>query len=339
MPAFKIIPISNALPVKSSAFSSAIIAGQSTWQAAVITGDSSNTAINLDVLGKGNTAIPGAVSVAGTNPILNALQAVQVVAFLQPEVMANTNNGGIPAPLEYPNLPAGTYVLLHVHGAVNVNSAQPLYTGGWYSLMYDTNASTPLEAKVNYPELGRFSSGQAASAAYSGNSLKFTTTTAGSIILQFVNESGSYNNVSVTRDTNTVSAYIKSGISYPSAITSTTDPIAPLFALIQVDSTAGITTPTAYPAPALFIPSERLAANVIPAPYNNQIKIWTKHSGGAIYYTLTTDGSDPATPSSASTLYTGPITITGATKIKAIVYDSGLSSSIQYSPVSFVYYR
>ena len=46
-------------------------------------------------------------------------------------------------------------------------------------------------------------------------------------------------------------------------------------------------------------------------------------AGNTVYYTLTTDGSNPGTPSSSSTPYTGPIVLgSTTTKIKAIAYDA-----------------
>lgn len=45
-------------------------------------------------------------------------------------------------------------------------------------------------------------------------------------------------------------------------------------------------------------------------------------SSNTIYYNLTTDGSTPADPTLSSTEYSGPIPITGTTKIKAISVDS-----------------
>ncbi len=45
-------------------------------------------------------------------------------------------------------------------------------------------------------------------------------------------------------------------------------------------------------------------------------------SSNTIYYNLTTDGSTPADPTLSSTEYSGPISITGTTKIKAISVDS-----------------
>ena len=52
-------------------------------------------------------------------------------------------------------------------------------------------------------------------------------------------------------------------------------------------------------------------------------------SGNKIYYNLTTDGSEPANPTTSSTEYTTPIDISGTTKIKAIAVDVyGNSSSV-----------
>ena len=45
-------------------------------------------------------------------------------------------------------------------------------------------------------------------------------------------------------------------------------------------------------------------------------------SGNKIYYNLTTDGSEPAKPTTSSTEYTTPIVISGKTRIKAIAVDS-----------------
>ena len=59
-------------------------------------------------------------------------------------------------------------------------------------------------------------------------------------------------------------------------------------------------------------------------------------AGNAIYYNMTTDGSDPADPTTNSTLYTGPIAISSGTlKIKSVAYDaygnkSGFASRTAY---------
>ncbi|MBQ3769555.1 MAG: chitobiase/beta-hexosaminidase C-terminal domain-containing protein [Prevotella sp.] len=46
-------------------------------------------------------------------------------------------------------------------------------------------------------------------------------------------------------------------------------------------------------------------------------------AGNSIYYNITTNGDDPATPTNASTEYTVPIALgSGTTKIKAIAYDA-----------------
>ncbi|MBO7683608.1 MAG: C10 family peptidase, partial [Kiritimatiellae bacterium] len=54
-------------------------------------------------------------------------------------------------------------------------------------------------------------------------------------------------------------------------------------------------------------------------------------AGATIYYT--TDGSDPTT---SSTAYSGPFTVTGTTTVKAMAYKAGLSASAIYS-VTFTY--
>ena len=53
-------------------------------------------------------------------------------------------------------------------------------------------------------------------------------------------------------------------------------------------------------------------------------------TGNTIYYNMTTDGSNPSTPTNASTKYTDPIALgSGTTKIKAIAYDTyGNTSSV-----------
>ena len=60
----------------------------------------------------------------------------------------------------------------------------------------------------------------------------------------------------------------------------------------------------------------------------NSVTITTETAGATIYYTYTTDGSEPATPTSSSTEYTGPFSITQDTKVKAIAIKSGVSSAV-----------
>lgn len=61
--------------------------------------------------------------------------------------------------------------------------------------------------------------------------------------------------------------------------------------------------------------------------------------GTKIYYTLTTDGSTPAAPTTSSTEYTDPIHITTTTKIKAIAWKSGCTNSNQLSGTYTIQYN
>ena len=54
------------------------------------------------------------------------------------------------------------------------------------------------------------------------------------------------------------------------------------------------------------------------------VSITTATAGAAIYYMM---GADPADPTSGSTLYEGPISVTSATTIKAIAIKAGLTNS------------
>ena len=328
MPAFNIFPTSDTLPISgfsTSLFTTTVSQGSTSWQAAIIK-NSGSQFMQFDVTGTGDSTLPGAVSVTGTSPIINALQIVNVVEFLQPAVLPSTLNNNTPPPMEYVGLPPGDYLLLHVHGAVNLGTNQPKYAGGWYSLTYSTNSS-PSKLRVNYPELGRYTTGQAASSAYSGNRTYFSHA-GGNIVLQYVNDSGGYSNISVTQDGSTTSQYIAHGLSYPAAITSTTDPIAPVFALISVTA---LNATTAYPEPVLFVPSAREFSNM-GGVYNNQVSMWTKNGSGTIYYT--TNGATPThTTSGTNFQYSTPITLTGPTTIKAVVWDG-----TYYSPVSIITY-
>lgn len=58
------------------------------------------------------------------------------------------------------------------------------------------------------------------------------------------------------------------------------------------------------------------------------VELSSETVGANIYYTLTTDGTDPTAPTSSSTAYANPITITTATKIKAIAIKGDDVSSI-----------
>ena len=336
MPAFKITTSPSTLSISKTAFASSVSAGSTNWQAAILNGANNGNSLDFGVLGSYDTTIASTSSSAVQGVAMNGMQIIKVVEFLQPAVMPNTNNDGVPLPMEYTGpdgsgLPSGDYMLLHVHGAINTHSAPPAYAGGWYKLIHSTS-STPVIARVNYPEIGRYDSGQEASAAYSGNKTFFTHA-GGNIVLQYVNEGGYYNNITVTQDPRTVSAYITTGVSYPAAITAATDPIAPVFALISLTA---LNNEVSSVLPPIFIPSTRPYASM--SSYNDNAIVWGK-GAGQVYYTLTTDGTMPATPTSASTagailpaITTIPITLKN-TRIKAVVKSGGV-----YSPVAYAEY-
>jgi hypothetical protein len=77
----------------------------------------------------------------------------------------------------------------------------------------------------------------------------------------------------------------------------------------MIPSSRQVATPTASPA-----------ASVVPS--GTVITLSTTTTGSTIYYT--TNG---AVPTTASTQYTGPVTITSATTIKAIAVKSGFTDS------------
>jgi len=62
---------------------------------------------------------------------------------------------------------------------------------------------------------------------------------------------------------------------------------------------------------------------------NQSVAISCETQGASVYYTMTTDGSDPATPTSESSLYSDPISLSsnGTYKIKAIAIKEGANNS------------
>ncbi len=327
MPAFAIDSSTETFKFKSNAFASGIKSKSSNWQAALIQSTTPSEQIQFQLIGTGDPSLPGPSSITGSLPILNGMQIVKVVEFLQPMIIPEESTG-VPAPLEYTDLPAGTYMLIQVHGAVNTGGAQPKYCGGWYDLTHSTNvpgASTTI--RINYPEYDRYITGQEASSEYAGKQTTFTHT-GGNIVLQFVDESNVYSNNSTATGVNTTN-YIKSGAAYASE--SSTEPLAPIFALISLTD---VVTSTGYVHPPIFVPGERAFKSLLSYSYVIKFKHFNTGSP-SIYYTITTNGSQPTTPTTSSTLYnpsTG-IVVTDPCRIKAVVHNGSA-----YSPVAYAEY-
>ena len=75
--------------------------------------------------------------------------------------------------------------------------------------------------------------------------------------------------------------------------------------------TISVTTPVFSPEPSSG------------SSYIEGMEVILTSASNTIYYNMTTDGSDPADPTSSSTQYTSPIALTnGTVKIRAIAYDS-----------------
>ena len=64
---------------------------------------------------------------------------------------------------------------------------------------------------------------------------------------------------------------------------------------------------------------------------DSKLQISTNISTSRLYYTLTTDGSDPAEPTSADTEWTEPVSLDDHAKVKAIAYNGSTPSDV--SPV------
>jgi len=311
-----------------------LVSGISNWQAALIKNGSDNQ-IEFQLTGTKNTSIGGGTNEA-TDPVINGLQIVPVVEFLQPAVNAAN------AILEYGPLTAGTYMLLHVHGAVNVGGSAPKYTGAWYRLKHSTDSGSPTIVTLNYPEINRFLDGPSASVAYSGRSYQFTHT-GGFIQLSFEDITTDYaDNTTAVGAVNT-GPYLLSGAAYP--VGTHAEPVAPIFALINIGA---LTATTSVVNPVIFKPSYgAIPVNGIPVTMSSTTANTT------IYYTMTTaaSNSEPAdpglptvtggVPAQGTYTYSGVINVTGPTKFKAFARasartDSAISSVYYYSPSSYL---
>jgi fibronectin type 3 domain-containing protein len=310
-----------------------IVTGVSNWSAALLRSDPDNPngEIEFHISGEKDNSIGG-----GTNdsrPVINALQIIPALEFLQPNVKADNK------PLEYGPLPPGTYSLMHVHGAINVNGRQPKYAGGWYRLTHSTDLQIPVTLRIHYPEINRYTTGQGAAAAYTGRQYTFQHQ-GGFIELAFDDISGAYtDNVTAAGAVNT-GPYLIEGAAYPDS--SHTEPVAPIFALIDV---AALGKQTVNVNPPIFTP----AFQALPYGGSLDIGMFSTTPGSSIYYTITKadDGiSEPADPPVPSTtvngdpnssgpfLYTGVVHIDKPAKFKALAVRPGSPNS----PVTSSYY-
>ena len=321
-----ITPTSSAFYLDNAGLTSQV----SNWQAAIVTSPDGVTPIEFQLTGVKNTTIGGGTS-EPVNPVLNGLQIVPVVAFLQPAVNANNSI------LEYGPLASGTYLLMHVQGAINVNGSQPSFAGGWYRLTYSTVDNPPTTVRINYPEINRYITGQAASQAYAGRSYQFTHA-GGYIELSFDDIFDQYANVTTATGATNTSTYIEVGAAYPPD-SPETDPIAPIFALINV---TGLSTQGPAVNPVLFTPTY----GQIPDAGLN-VTMFSTTPSATIYYTQSssTTSAEPAeapnpvinsdgTAGAHTTIYTVPINVIKPTKFRAAAKATGLTNS----PMSSVYY-
>jgi hypothetical protein len=258
-----------------------------------------------------------------------------VIEYIQPGVNADSE------PLEYGPIPAGEYMLMHLHGGVNVVTSQPKYAGGFYRFVYSTEGNTegPQIVRLHHPEIGRYNTGREVVEAYSGKKYVFNHT-GGYIQFSFDDIAGHYTDNVVTAGQYT-GAYVQHGLNYGSAdvVQSNTEPIAPIFALINIGELKKQNTVC---NPPLYTPSFGL----IPAAGTNVV-IYSTTAGATIYYTMTTgvDGVEPAeppvptfdsagNPTGTTTLYSNPIQISDSTKFKAVAKKTGLLDS----PLTSIYY-
>jgi hypothetical protein len=93
----------------------------------------------------------------------------------------------------------------------------------------------------------------------------------------------------------------------------------------------GVESPVAEATYTYYSVKQPTFVTASPVYYNDKAEVTCETAGSSLYYTLTTDGSEPATPTSASTAYPdGGITIAANTvKIKVIAKNGD-----NYSPVA-----
>lgn len=334
---YSILPVTNdgrTYAVDSTPFytstSTDLLTKVCNWQAAFIEADSPNRDLEFHVTGKAVTTTAGHTN-AVNQPVINGLQVVPVVEFIQPGV--NSDN----EPMEYGPLPPGDYLLMHVHGGVNVEGSQPKYAGGFYRFVYSTesNPEGPQIVRLHHPEIGRYITGPAVVEAYSGKQYTFNHT-GGYIQFSFDDIAEHYGDNHVTTG-QYIGDYVQHGLNY--ADTTVANPIAPVFALIDMSK---LKFQDDVVNPPLFNPSFGL----IPSSGEN-VTIYSTTSSAVIYYTKTTapEGTEPldppvptfdssGNPTGTTTLYTASIPITEATKFKAVAKKSGLPDS----PLSSIYY-
>ena len=85
-------------------------------------------------------------------------------------------------------------------------------------------------------------------------------------------------------------------------------------------ATITVTVPSVCIAPT-FDPEEGTYTGT------QSVVLASETTGATVYYTMTTDGSEPATPTSGSTAYSSAISVTENTRIKAIAIKDGMEAS------------
>ena len=322
----------GALTLTSTPFynTQGLVSGVSNWQAALLTTNTGDSQIEFHIKGTVNSSITGKGN--DTLPVINGLQIVPVVAFLQPDIKTE---GAI---LEYGPLDSGTYMLLHVHGAIDMGGSMPSFSGGVYRLVYSTNDDPPAITDIQYPEISRYMTGVPAANAYAGYNYTFTHT-GGIIQLSLLDISGHYTDNKSAVGANT-SKYIISGAAYPTDPPN--QPLAPIFALIDISGLSSLTNVT---NPVIFNPTYQAIPGV-----GMKVYMYSTTPNAIIYYTYsigvgTGEPSTPVAPvalanNTAGTntvIYNGPITISRPTKFKAFARslgntDSAMTDVYYYSP-------